>query len=55
VLLSTNCTRLNRRALEGIARFALKTIRRAATFHCEPPLPDLPAQFAAQTLWLCLS
>ena len=55
VLLSTNCTRLDRRALERIARFALKTARRAAAFHQEPPLPDVPAPSAAQTLWLCLS
>ena len=54
VLLSTNCTRLDRRALETIARFCLKTARRAATFHQEPALPDVPAQFAAQTLWLRL-
>ena len=54
VLLSTNCTRLNRRALEAIARFCLKTARRAATFHQEPPLPDVPSPFAAQTLWLLI-
>ena len=54
ILLSTNCTRLNRRALEAIARFALKSARRAASFHQEPPLPDVPAPFAAQTLWLFL-
>ncbi len=52
ILLSTNCTRLDRRALESIARFCLKSARRAATFHQEPPLPDLPAPFAAPTLWL---
>ena len=52
ILLSTNCTRLDRRALEAIARWCLKTHRLAATFHQEPALPDLPAQFAAQTLWL---
>ena len=54
VLLSTNCTRLDRRALEAIARFCLKSARRAATFHQEPPQPDVPAPFAAQTLWLCM-
>jgi 23S rRNA (cytosine1962-C5)-methyltransferase len=52
VLLSTNCTRLDRRALEQIARHSLKLARRAGTFHREPPLPDVPAEFAAQTLWL---
>lgn len=54
ILLSTNCTRLNRRALEAIARFTLKTTRRAADFHTEPPLPDVPPEAAAQTLWLWL-
>ena len=54
ILLSTNCTRLDRRALEAIARFACKTTRRAADFHAEPPLPDIPAEAAAQTLWLLL-
>jgi 23S rRNA (cytosine1962-C5)-methyltransferase len=54
VLLSTNCTRLNRRALESIARFALKATRRAADFHAEPALPDIPAGAAAQTLWVLL-
>ena len=55
ILLSTNCTRLNRRALEAIARFAAKSVRRAVTFHQEPPLPDVPAPFAAETLWVSLS
>jgi 23S rRNA (cytosine1962-C5)-methyltransferase len=54
ILLSTNCTRLNRRALEAVARFCLKATRRAADFHAEPPLPDIPAESAAQTLWLLL-
>lgn len=54
ILLSTNCTRLNRRALEAIARFACKTTRRAAEFHAESPLPDIPTEAAAQTLWLLL-
>ncbi len=54
ILLSTNCTRLNRRALESIARFACKAMRQAADFHAEPALPDIPAGAAAQTLWLLL-
>ena len=54
ILLSTNCTRLHRRALESIARFAFKATRRAADFHAEPALPDIPAEAAAQTLWLLL-
>ena len=54
ILLSTNCTRLTRRDLERIARFALKSGRRAADFHAEPALPDIPAESAARTLWLTL-
>jgi 23S rRNA (cytosine1962-C5)-methyltransferase len=54
ILLSTNCTRLNRRALENIGRFCLKATRRAADFHSEPALPDIPAEAAARTLWLFL-
>jgi 23S rRNA (cytosine1962-C5)-methyltransferase len=54
ILLSTNCTRLPRRALESIARFGLKATRRAADFHAESPLPDIPADAAAQTLWLVM-
>ncbi len=54
ILLSTNCTRLARRDLERIARFALKSSRRAAEFHAEPALPDIPVDLAARTLWLTL-
>jgi len=54
ILLSTNCTRLNRRALEGIGRFTLKATRRAADFQAEPPLPDFPPDAGAQTLWMLL-
>jgi 23S rRNA (cytosine1962-C5)-methyltransferase len=54
ILLSTNCTRLERRAIEQIARYALKFNRRGATFYYEPALPDLPAPFGAQTVWLLL-
>ncbi|MCE9610652.1 MAG: class I SAM-dependent methyltransferase [Chthoniobacter sp.] len=54
ILLSTNCTRLDRRALETTARFALKGVRRTADFHTEPPLPDIPLHAGAQTLWLFL-
>ena len=54
ILLSTNCTRLTRRALETIARYALKGVRRTADFHTEAPLPDIPADAGAQTLWLLL-
>ena len=54
ILLSTNCTRLTRRALETLARFALKGVRRTADFHSESPLPDIPADAGAQTLWMFL-
>jgi 23S rRNA (cytosine1962-C5)-methyltransferase len=54
VLLSTNCTRLDRRALEAIGRYALKATRRAGSFHVEPALPDIPAGLAATTVWLDL-
>lgn len=54
VLLSTNCTRLDRRALEAIGRYALKATRRAGSFHVEPALPDVPAGVAATTVWLDL-
>jgi 23S rRNA (cytosine1962-C5)-methyltransferase len=54
ILLSTNCTRLDRRALEQTARYCLKVARLNGTFHQEPPLPDIPASLAAQTLWLTL-
>jgi 23S rRNA (cytosine1962-C5)-methyltransferase len=54
ILLSTNCTRLTRRALETLARFVLKGARRSADFHTEAALPDIPAAKSAQTLWLFL-
>lgn len=54
ILLSTNCTRLTRRELERIARFALKFRRASADFHTEPELPDIPRDVGAQTLWLAL-
>ena len=54
ILLSTNCTRLTRRALESIGRLALKTTRRSGDFHAEAPLPDIPPVAGAETLWLSL-
>jgi len=54
ILLSTNCARLNTRAIEQIARYVLKLNRKSATFHHEPDLPDIPAELAARTLWLLL-
>jgi len=54
VLISTNCTRINGRTLEGIGRFALKAHRRGGDFHREPALPDFPPREGAETLWLRL-
>jgi len=54
ILLSTNCSSLQERALEVMARYCLKATRRAGTFHQEPPLPDFPPRVGAATLWLTL-
>lgn len=54
ILLSTNCTTLNERALEVMARFCLKSTRRAGSLHSEPPLPDFPRGVGARTVWLTL-
>ncbi|MDQ6655970.1 MAG: class I SAM-dependent methyltransferase [Verrucomicrobiota bacterium] len=54
LLLSTNCTTLNARALEVVARFCLKASRRAGKLHSEPALPDFPAEAGASTVWLTL-
>jgi 23S rRNA (cytosine1962-C5)-methyltransferase len=52
ILLSTNCSKLNERALEVMARFCLKASRRAGNFHREPLPVEIPAGSAASTLWL---
>jgi 23S rRNA (cytosine1962-C5)-methyltransferase len=54
ILLSTNCTSLNEKLLELMARFCLKATRRAGTFHREPPLTDFPPGVAARAIWLTL-
>jgi 23S rRNA (cytosine1962-C5)-methyltransferase len=54
VLLSTNCSTLREHALEVMARYGLKTARRAATFHRQPPLPDFPPGTGASSIWLTL-
>ena len=54
ILLSTNCTALNERALEVMARFCLKRVRRTGSFHREPILPDFPPRTGAATIWLTL-
>jgi 23S rRNA (cytosine1962-C5)-methyltransferase len=54
VLLSTNCTRITARDLEQIGRAALQRLRRPVEMHREQELPDLPAPYAAKTVWLFL-
>ena len=54
LLLSTNCMDLDAHGLELMARFCLKTARRAGAYHQEPPLPDIPANAGARTVWLTL-
>jgi len=54
ILLSTNCTTLNDRALQVMARFCLKAVRRAGSLHREPELPDFPSGDGARTVWLTL-
>lgn len=54
ILLSTNCTTLNERGLEVMARFCLKASKRAGSLHSEPPLPDFPPGTGARTVWLTL-
>jgi 23S rRNA (cytosine1962-C5)-methyltransferase len=54
ILLSTNCTRLNRRDLEQISRGVLKGARRGGDFRIEPDLPDIPPSLSARTLWVCM-
>ena len=54
ILLSTNCSTLRKHALEVMARYALKTARRAATFHRQSSLPDFPPGTGASSIWLAL-
>jgi 23S rRNA (cytosine1962-C5)-methyltransferase len=54
ILLSTNCSTLRQHALEVMARYGLKTARRAATFHRPPNLPDFPPGTGASSIWLAL-
>jgi 23S rRNA (cytosine1962-C5)-methyltransferase len=55
ILVSTNCATLTAASLQQLARHALKTARRSATFHREAPLPDIPEKSAAATLWLLMT
>lgn len=54
ILLSTNCSRLDERALEVMGRFCLKATRRAGIFQSMPRLPDFPPGGAARSLWMIL-
>ncbi|MEP6810703.1 MAG: class I SAM-dependent methyltransferase [Chthoniobacterales bacterium] len=54
ILLSTNCTTLNERALEVMAKFCLKATRRSGTLQSEPAPIDFPPGAAARTVWLIL-
>ncbi len=54
VLISTNCSTLREHALEVMARYGLKAVRRAGTFHRPPPLPDFPPGAGASSIWLTL-
>ena len=54
ILLSTNCTSLNEKALEVLGRYCLKLSRRAGRFHRTPELLDFPRGTGASTIWLAL-
>ena len=54
ILISTNCTSLNEKILEEMARFCLKATRRAGSLHREPALADFPPGVAARAIWLTL-
>ena len=54
ILLSTNCSNLDERKLETMARFCLKTSRGSGIFHWEPPPVEFPPASAASTVWLTL-
>jgi len=45
---------LREHALEVMARYGLKTARRAGVFHRSPPLPDFPPATGASSIWLTL-
>lgn len=52
ILLSTNCTRIERTTLEIMARYGLRVARQHGTLHREPDPPDIPASAAARTVWM---
>jgi 23S rRNA (cytosine1962-C5)-methyltransferase len=54
VLLSTSCSTLREHALEVMARYGLKTARRAGRFERSPLLPDFPPGTGASSIWVTL-
>lgn len=52
LLLSTNCTKLDPRTLERMARFCLKVLRRGGDYHREGSLVDFPPGHGSSTLWV---
>jgi 23S rRNA (cytosine1962-C5)-methyltransferase len=54
ILLSTNCTAINQRTLEGIAAATVRAHRRGASYHREPLTPDLRGPAISTTLWIHL-
>jgi 23S rRNA (cytosine1962-C5)-methyltransferase len=54
ILLSTNCSTLRVHALEVMARYGLKAMRRAGRLERPLPLPDFPAGSGASSIWLTL-
>src|SRR5262249_24827102 len=52
ILVSTNCSVLGEHALEVMARYSLKTTRRAAKLHRPLQLPDFPSGSGASSIWL---
>ena len=54
ILLSTNCTQIDARALEVMGRFCLKGTRRAGDFVRGLALPDFPRSAAASSVWVLL-
>jgi 23S rRNA (cytosine1962-C5)-methyltransferase len=54
ILVSTNCSTLSQSALEVMARYCLKEVRRIATFHRPLPLPDFLPGTGASSIWLAL-
>jgi len=54
ILLSTNSSNLDERALEVMARFCLKAARRAGKFHRQPKPVEFPPDAGASTIWLTL-